>query len=67
MPQEKGKGTGEPGWTPREKGEDAAGVPGAGEQAAGEAGDTRPKGRPSDMREETETAAARIESEDKRR
>jgi hypothetical protein len=58
-PQDGGKGTGEPGWTEQEKGQDASGQPGTAQEAdAGEAGDARPKGRPSDDREKTETAAA---------
>ena len=67
MPNVKGKGTGEPGWTEREKGQDASGQPGtAQDQAAREAGDARPKGRPSDEREATETAAERTRRDPKR-
>ena len=58
-PDDKGKGTGEPGWTEQEKGPDASGLAGeAPDHAAGEAGDAKPKGRPSDDREQTESAAA---------
>lgn len=55
-PKETGKGTGEPGWTEQEKGQDASGQPGNAD--AGAAGEARPKGRPSDERERSETAAA---------
>ena len=68
MPNAPGKGTGEPGWTPEEMGQDASGQPGVPGEAkdAGEAGDARPKGRPSDDREATETAASRQDQEAKR-
>jgi hypothetical protein len=56
-PKDHGKGTGEPGWTPQEKGQDASGESGT-DQAAE---DARPKGRPSDDREATERAAEQTE------
>ncbi|TDH62205.1 hypothetical protein E2C06_12500 [Dankookia rubra] len=56
-PKDTGKGTGESGWTEQEKGQDASGQP-ATATDAGEAGDAKPKGRPSDDREKTETAAS---------
>ncbi|HEY0419565.1 MAG TPA: hypothetical protein VGC80_08595 [Acetobacteraceae bacterium] len=57
-----GKGTGEPGWTEQEKGQDASGLPGTTQDAdAGEAGDAQAKGRPTDERQQTESAAARTE------
>lgn len=59
MPQEQGKGTGEPGWTKEEK------VRGASERGdAGAAGEPEPKaGYGGDARAETEAAAARTEAE----
>ncbi|MFC7475822.1 hypothetical protein ACFQS7_15735 [Dankookia sp. GCM10030260] len=58
-PKEAGKGTGEPGWTEQEKGQDASGQAGSAEAAdPGEAGDAQAKGRPTNDREKTETAAA---------
>lgn len=58
-PQGTVKGTGEPGWTEQEKGQDASGQPGPAQGAdAGKAGDASPKGRPTDDREKTESAAA---------
>lgn len=66
MPNTKGKGTGESGWTEQEKGQDASGVPDADHgEASGEAGDSRSKGRPSDDREKSETAAERTEKDPK--
>ena len=57
MPSDKGKGTGEPGWTEKEKGQ---GVPMSGE--AGEAGEAVPKaGYGGGNRAATEAAAARVE------
>jgi hypothetical protein len=71
-PKDTGKGTGEPGWTEQEKGQDASGQLGTGqlgtgqEADAGEAGDAKPKGRPSDDREKTESAAANTARDAKR-
>jgi hypothetical protein len=66
-PKDTGKGTGEPGWTEQEKGQDASGQLGTGQEAdAGEAGDAKPKGRPSDDREKTESAAANTARDAKR-
>jgi len=56
MVDDKGKGTGEPGWTPAEKGTNVTGD-------AGAAGEAVPMGRPTSAREETETAAAKTERE----
>lgn len=59
MSQEKGKGTGEPGWTGQEK---DRGAPGSGD--AGAAGDATPKGGyGGDSRAATESAAARVEKD----
>ncbi len=53
MPQDRGKGTGEPGWTEEEKGQ---GAPGSGD--AGAAGDAEPKaGYGGEARAATEAAA----------
>ena len=59
MPNDKGKGTGEPGWSEAEKGQ---GAPGAGD--AGAAGEPVPKaGYGGDGRGATEAAAANQEAE----
>jgi hypothetical protein len=56
-PEDGKKGTGEPGWTPAEKGTDVAEASGD----AGAAGEAEPKGRPTGDREKSETAAARTD------
>ncbi len=59
MPNDKGKGTGEPGWSEAEKGQ---GAPGAGD--AGAAGEPVAKaGYGEDGREQMESAAADQEAE----
>ena len=60
-PKDTGPGTGEPGWTPQEKGPDASG----GDPAPGAAGDGQAKGKPRDDREATERAAQRTERDPK--
>ena len=64
MPNDKGKGTGEPGWTEEEKGQ---GAPTSGDaDAAGEAGEAAPKaGYGGDDRAATEAAAAQVENDTK--
>ncbi|GGC68725.1 hypothetical protein GCM10011504_53280 [Siccirubricoccus deserti] len=64
MPNDKGKGTGEPGWTAEEKGQ---GAPTSGDaDAAGEAGEAVPKaGYGGDDRAATEAAAGRVEEDSK--
>jgi hypothetical protein len=64
MPNDKGKGTGEPGWTEEEKGQ---GAPISGDaDAAGAAGEAVPKaGYGGDDRAATEAAAARVEDDSK--
>jgi hypothetical protein len=64
MPNDKGKGTGEPGWTEEEKGQ---GAPTSGDaEAAGEAGEAVPKaGYGGDDRAATEAAAALVEEDSK--
>ena len=64
MPNDKGKGTGEPGWTAEEKGQ---GAPTSGDaETAGEAGEAVPKaGYGGDDRAATEAAAARMEEDSK--
>ena len=64
MPNDKGKGTGEPGWTAEEKGRGAPTSSDA--EAAGEAGDAAPKaGYGGDERAATEAAAAQVEQDSK--
>lgn len=64
MQNDKGKGTGEPGWTAEEKGRGAPTSSDA--EAAGEAGDASPKaGYGGDERAATEAAAARVEQDPK--
>ena len=61
MPEDKGKGTGEPGWTEEEKGR---GAPASGD--AGAAGEALPKaGYGGEDRAATEAAAARVEEDSK--
>ncbi|WP_043361360.1 hypothetical protein [Belnapia sp. F-4-1] len=61
MPNDKQKGTGEPGWTKEEKGQ---GAPTS--SNAGAAGDAVPKaGYGGDERAATEAAAARVEEDSK--
>jgi hypothetical protein len=61
MPQEKGKGTGEPGWTEQEK---SRGAPQRGD--AGAAGEPEPKaGYGGDARARTEAAAAETQADAK--
>ena len=61
MPNDKGKGTGEPGWTEEEKGQ---GAPTSGD--AGAAGEAVPKaGYGGDDRAATEAAAAQVENDSK--
>ena len=62
MPNDKQKGTGEPGWTEEEK---SQGAPISGNaSAAGEAGDAMPKaGYGGDERAATEAAAAQVEED----
>jgi hypothetical protein len=61
MPDDKQKGTGEPGWTEEEKGQ---GAPKASD--AGEAGDAVPKaGYGGDDRAATEAAAAQVDRDSK--
>lgn len=64
MPNDKRKGTGEPGWTEEEKGQ---GAPTSGDAgAAGAAGEAVPKaGYGGSDRAATEAAAARVEQESK--
>ena len=64
MPNDKGRGTGEPSWTAEEKGQ---GAPTSGDaEAAGEAGEAVPKaGYGGDDRAATEAAAARVEEDSK--
>ena len=62
MPNDKEKGTGEPGWTAEEKGRGAPVSSDA--DAAGEAGDAVPKaGYGGDERAATEGAAAQVEQD----
>ena len=59
MPNDKGKGTGEPGWSAEEKGQ---GAPTSGD--AGAAGEAVPKaGYGGDDRAATEAAAAQVEND----
>ncbi|WP_043342082.1 hypothetical protein [Belnapia moabensis] len=61
MPNDKQKGTGEPGWTAEEK---SKGAPTSSD--AGEAGEAVPKaGYGGDERAATEAAAARVEEDSK--
>ena len=62
MPNDKQKGTGEPGWTKEEKGQ---GAPTSNKASAeGEAGDAMPKaGYGGDERAATEAAAAQVEED----
>jgi hypothetical protein len=64
MPNDKKKGTGEPGWTEEEKGQ---GAPTSGDaDATGTAGEAVPKaGYGGDGRAATEAAAARVEEDSK--
>jgi hypothetical protein len=59
MPSDEAGGQAEEGWTPEQKGQGSAGDAGGGDP--GEAGDPEPKGRPSDDRAATESAAVEIE------
>ena len=61
MPSDEAGGQAEEGWTPEQKGQGSAADAGGGNP--GKAGDTEPKGRPSNDRAATEAAAIKIEQE----